>query len=665
MGGEWDQQGSLGPCEEMEDDCDQDEGGLHTLLNVEKVANTNKVDQIAVGKGRRTDSTNCRRPSILVALLTTAIASFFSLPSIYGQKSPAELSQVAQPTQKWADPRDAGGFCKAKTDPTVCTLRRTVANSEKVTVSLFGNSYSGYYCWTDYGLKDVLESVPHDPATAGDLTQHELHPKFSMHTLFNSGLQHHVDTFRRILLEEDPDHVVLQDGSLIAMGCKGGKRKDGTLFKVSPQVRVTTEAMQSVFGPAIFEWSSRHVIKNGVKPIVFLVTAWARPEEAFFRAQVGQAAELEGIVEGNWAMKNYEVYPEGVTPSLKSQNFIGVHGESEMLRATLEGLGIYRERLFKGAASEAGQQDGPEFRSSAPFEVAIAPVGVAFHDIRSKVENIFNVRPVPDLWWHTVNTSRMELPGQRKTPTESERKLWPGASERNFLYTQNPQDMPWFGHPTPSGIYLYGTMLKRTILTALQGKNGRHFGDLRLAPDSGMYQNINNLLLDEVNAINLEEFNRLWRIRGARACSEKGVICPGGGVSQQTEENIAGQQGEHEPSQIFAGRGVLGQQSEHEQVNREDDTTLQEAARVDKIVAVRGVQPLWLGAGVTPTCADDGTQNCMYSRLCCNSLSKCYEKDGSWASCMTSCTPGIHLDDNATYLFPWSCALLLLPTNPR
>eukprot|EP00444_Apocalathium_aciculiferum_P021698 CAMPEP_0183452246 /NCGR_PEP_ID=MMETSP0370-20130417/117367_1 /TAXON_ID=268820 /ORGANISM="Peridinium aciculiferum, Strain PAER-2" /LENGTH=53 /DNA_ID=CAMNT_0025643539 /DNA_START=103 /DNA_END=262 /DNA_ORIENTATION=- len=38
--------------------------------------------------------------------------------------------------------------------------------------------------------------------------------------------------------------------------------------------------------------------------------------------------------------------------------------------------------------------------------------------------------------------------------------------------------------------------------------------------------------------------------------------------------------------------------------------------------------------------------------------SRCYEKGDGWASCMPSCTPGIHEDEDAAFQTPWAAALL-------
>jgi len=443
------------------------------------------------------------------------------------------------PSQLWAaSPHDNDGFCLAGPGPSTCTMEHNPQNAKMIKVSLFGNSYSGFYFWADYSLKHVIEGVQPSEWSVAGLTEEEIGFKVSMHTAFNSGLAHHVDNFRRIIFAEDPDYVVLQDGSLIPMGWKGGMAEDGSTFKASPQARRTAKAMQYTYGKVIWEWASKHKANNGRKCVVFLVASWARPEEAFFRADTGQDAELEGEVSGSWAYKNYEVYREGVTPELNATRYMNVHHEGEMLQATLEGLGIYRERIFKGAAAKAGRVDSPEFRQDCPFEVSIVPVGVAFHDVRTRVEDVFRAKPVPDYWWPTVNRSsyvHFRPDEVHRQVTQSERKTWFGAGETDLLFSDRTKDMPWFGHPSPAGMFMYGIMVKRTILAVMQGRDGVKDGvsmgqQVQLKFDSGMARNINNLLIEEANHFDIEAFNKEWVMRGARICDEAPWVCPGGGV---------------------------------------------------------------------------------------------------------------------------------------
>lgn len=50
--------------------------------------------------------------------------------------------------------------------------------------------------------------------------------------------------------------------------------------------------------------------------------------------------------------------------------------------------------------------------------------------------------------------------------------------------------------------------------------------------------------------------------------------------------------------------------------------------------------------------------NCKNTKCCTSPGMKCYEKDGYWAGCKPSCTPGKDPNDPPKYRTPWSCRLL-------
>lgn len=51
-------------------------------------------------------------------------------------------------------------------------------------------------------------------------------------------------------------------------------------------------------------------------------------------------------------------------------------------------------------------------------------------------------------------------------------------------------------------------------------------------------------------------------------------------------------------------------------------------------------------------------KNCKSTKCCSSPGLKCYEKDGYWASCKSSCTPGLDSYDPPKYRTPWSCRIL-------
>lgn len=51
-------------------------------------------------------------------------------------------------------------------------------------------------------------------------------------------------------------------------------------------------------------------------------------------------------------------------------------------------------------------------------------------------------------------------------------------------------------------------------------------------------------------------------------------------------------------------------------------------------------------------------ESCKDNVNCCGVGRGCYEKDQYWASCETTCVPGIHTTDVPQYQTPWSCKLL-------
>lgn len=615
-------------------------------------------------------------------------------------------AKVATSVQDWVqngrvcqELRDSEGLCKSSMAGQECTLWRTPANDQAVRVSVFGNSYTGYYCWTNYGLKDVLEDVMGDKATASELSKQELHPRFSFHTYFNAGLRHQKKTFPRILLAEDPDYVFLQDGSLVPMGVKGVTGKHGR--ETTLQTRNTANALRWSFGSAIWDWASGRNQTNGRKPIVFLIASWARPEEAFAKAR-HHGSEMAGILKKKkygFAQRNYEVYRKGVKPSLTSHHYVNVHHEGDMLEATLDGLGVYRECIFKGAAHRAGRTDGPEFRREAPFEVAIAPVGVSFYDIRTKVEDIFKRHHVPDRWWHDLRKSTLtELQSNHeKVPTQAERMQWPGSKERNFLITSIPSHQPWFGHPTPLGTYLYGAVLKRVLLSGIQGKDGRHFGDVKLVPPTGnvRHAKLKRFLIEEVNAFDFQKLDRIWRVRGAKVCDQKPSVCQGGGVPPPPEDEdlrapytVESTTTNEMPIPLWPPGPIVVQAPQ--------------TAPVAWTTMATTIRPIWSptptkkpltlsdeggyiwGPGIYPpatvvpifgqmrqttstprtqpvglqVCTEDYSDSCMFSRTCCSARSRCYEKDALWAACLPSCAPGVHWAESQKYQSSWSCRVL-------
>lgn len=59
-----------------------------------------------------------------------------------------------------------------------------------------------------------------------------------------------------------------------------------------------------------------------------------------------------------------------------------------------------------------------------------------------------------------------------------------------------------------------------------------------------------------------------------------------------------------------------------------------------------------------PGQCSDSTDDCSET-MCCNELgSKCFQKNEYWASCKTSCTPGIDPADPPEYATPWTCKVL-------
>lgn len=62
-------------------------------------------------------------------------------------------------------------------------------------------------------------------------------------------------------------------------------------------------------------------------------------------------------------------------------------------------------------------------------------------------------------------------------------------------------------------------------------------------------------------------------------------------------------------------------------------------------------------SGVHGRCASDH-EDCSHSGCCRDRSKKCYKKDGWWASCKSHCTPGIHHHDPPWARTPWSCELI-------
>jgi len=434
------------------------------------------------------------------------------------------------------DMLDDNGFCKARNDFKDCVLQHNNKNEDMIKISLFGNSYSGYYFWEDgKGLKEVFEDyLDEDPATTGSLDSKDLNAKISMHTRFDSGLFNHLDSFDDIINEEDPDYIVLQDGSLKAFGWDSSLDEDGTTMESSNQAVHTAAAMENHFGVTLTKWAARRGVKDGRKPVVILVAAWARPEEAFQHANNDEPAIFEGKFDGTWAEKNYEVYKQGVSTHLNLDKVVEVHHEADMLEATLSGLAVYRERLFRAAASLTNLPDSEQFRrEGCPFDVVVAPVGVAFYDLRGKIEDIFKDPSLPlpkRSWWLNGAGTRFFQQSAPNPlyppPTQASRKSDEFMSEPQLFFTDVHKNQPWFGHPTTLGTYIYASMLKRTVLAVIQGKNGERVStNTKFAYHTGTHHYIKNVILEEVNNFDVQAFNDMWKARSLDACMERPTMC--------------------------------------------------------------------------------------------------------------------------------------------
>lgn len=72
------------------------------------------------------------------------------------------------------------------------------------------------------------------------------------------------------------------------------------------------------------------------------------------------------------------------------------------------------------------------------------------------------------------------------------------------------------------------------------------------------------------------------------------------------------------------------------------------------------------------TCAAE-TDNCRPLGCCRDASQLCYEKDDTWASCRSSCKPGIDIDEPESLRTPWTCRIVgdrqkatpPVPTNPQ
>jgi len=67
-------------------------------------------------------------------------------------------------------------------------------------------------------------------------------------------------------------------------------------------------------------------------------------------------------------------------------------------------------------------------------------------------------------------------------------------------------------------------------------------------------------------------------------------------------------------------------------------------------------QTPWTCAPVTRDACSSNTQNCQDSRCCQDPSMTCYEKNQYWAQCKATCTPGIDPNDPVEHRTPWSCA---------
>ena len=59
-----------------------------------------------------------------------------------------------------------------------------------------------------------------------------------------------------------------------------------------------------------------------------------------------------------------------------------------------------------------------------------------------------------------------------------------------------------------------------------------------------------------------------------------------------------------------------------------------------------------------PQCTASYSVNCRWKPVCCEQGFQCYEKNGGYAACLSSCTPGIHYAEPPQYRAPWTCRLI-------
>mmetsp|Transcript_98405 Transcript_98405/g.195128 ORF Transcript_98405/g.195128 Transcript_98405/m.195128 type:complete len:593 (-) Transcript_98405:104-1882(-) len=80
------------------------------------------------------------------------------------------------------------------------------------------------------------------------------------------------------------------------------------------------------------------------------------------------------------------------------------------------------------------------------------------------------------------------------------------------------------------------------------------------------------------------------------------------------------------------------------------------------VIAMRSLLELlilsvFVGLASPKKCSDSG-ENCEDSTCCVSPLMQCYRKNEGWASCKSSCLPGIDYTDPKKFQTPWSCDIL-------
>jgi len=68
---------------------------------------------------------------------------------------------------------------------------------------------------------------------------------------------------------------------------------------------------------------------------------------------------------------------------------------------------------------------------------------------------------------------------------------------------------------------------------------------------------------------------------------------------------------------------------------------------------------LWNCTDIATLCSADH-EDCRETRCCKDPSSQCYVKDEHWASCRSSCMPGVDPDELQKYQTPWNCSKLMI-----